>query len=109
MAQTFFFYDLETSGLDPRTDRIMQFAGWRTDLELQPIGQPVDFLVKLSDDTLPSPEALLVTGLTPQKTLAEGLPEHEFIRRAEEEFFTPGTVAIGYNNIRFDDEFMRHT
>ncbi|MDR3125817.1 MAG: exodeoxyribonuclease I [Candidatus Nomurabacteria bacterium] len=106
---SFFFYDLETSGLNPRFDRVMQFAGIRTTPNLEPVGQPVNFLVKLSGDILPSPEALLVTGITPQMTLADGISEHEFARILSEEVFTPDTVAIGFNNIRFDDEFIRHT
>ena len=64
MAQTFFFYDLETSGLNPRQDRIMQFAGQRTNMNLEPIGEPYNLLVTLNDDTLPSPDALMVTGIT---------------------------------------------
>ena len=73
MAQTFFFYDLETSGLSGRKDRIMQFAGQRTDMDLNPIDEPVNILVKLTDDTVPSPEALLVTHITPQQTLTDGI------------------------------------
>lgn len=107
-SQTFFFYDLETSGLSARDDRIMQFAGQRTDLDFNPIGEPVNELVRLNDDTLPSPEALLVTGITPQQTLADGYSEAEFARKLVNEVFTPNTIAVGFNSIRFDDEFMRH-
>jgi exodeoxyribonuclease-1 len=109
MAQTFFFYDLETSGLDPRRGRVMQFAGQRTSMDLEPIGEPVDVLVRLSDDILPSPEAILVTGITPQKTLEEGISEPEFARLLSNEVFTSDTIAVGFNNVRFDDEFVRHT
>ncbi len=109
MAQTFFFYDLETSGLNPREDRIMQFAGRRTTLDLEPIGEPFDILVKLSDDTLPSPDAIMVTGITPQSTLADGYTEPEFCKLFASEIATPETIMVGYNNIRFDDEFVRHT
>ena len=108
MAQTFFFYDLETSGLNPRQDRIMQFAGQRTDMSLKPIGEPYNLLVTLNDDTLPSPDALMVTGITPQKTVEEGYSEAQFARMLSEEIFTPETIAVGFNNIRFDDEFIRH-
>ena len=108
MAQTFFFYDLETSGLNPRQDRIMQFAGQRTDMNLEPIGDPYNLLVTLNDDTLPSPDALMVTGITPQKTVEEGYTEAQFARMLGEEIFTPDTIAVGFNNIRFDDEFIRH-
>lgn len=107
MSQTYFFYDLETSGLNPRHDRIMQFAGQRTDLELRPIGEPFNILVKLNDDTLPSPDALMVTGITPQQTQADGLTEAEFAHLLIEEVFTPDTITVGFNNIRFDDEFIR--
>ena len=107
MAQTFFFYDLETSGLDPRSSRIMQFAGQRTDMELNPIGEPYNLLVKLNDDTLPSPDALMVTGITPQSTLADGYTEAEFSRIVNDEICVSGTIMVGFNNIRFDDEFMR--
>jgi exodeoxyribonuclease-1 len=106
---SFFFYDLETSGLNARFDRVMQFAGQRTGADLRPIGEPFNLLVRLSEDILPSPEALLVTGITPQMTLSDGISEHEFARILTEEVFTPGTVAVGFNNIRFDDEFIRHT
>lgn len=108
MTKTFFFYDLETSGLNARDDRIMQFAGQRTDLSFQPIGEPVNMLVKLADDTLPSPDALMVTGITPQQTVGEGYGEAEFAKLVIEEVFTPDTIAVGFNTIRFDDEFMRH-
>ncbi len=87
----------------------MQFAGQRTDESLKPIGEPVNLLVRLSDDILPEPYAITVTGITPQMTLADGLTEPEFARFVSEEVFTPNTVAVGYNNIRFDDEFIRHT
>lgn len=108
MAQTFFFYDLETSGLSARSDRIMQFAGQRTDMDMQPIGEPYNILVKLSDDTLPSPDAIMVTKISPQQTVADGVGEAEFATMLAEEVFTEDTIVVGFNNIRFDDEFVRH-
>ncbi|HEU0266320.1 MAG TPA: exodeoxyribonuclease I [Candidatus Saccharimonadaceae bacterium] len=108
MAKTFFFYDLETSGLSARDDRIMQFAGIRTDENFQQVGEPYNLLVQLNDDVLPSPDALMVTSITPQKTLDEGYTEAEFCKIITEDVFTPDTCAVGYNNIRFDDEFVRH-
>lgn len=108
MSQTFFFYDLETSGLSGRDDRIMQFAGIRTDLDLQPIGEPYNVLVALNDDTLPSPEALTITGISPQQTVSEGYTEAQFAKLLQDEVFTEDTIVVGFNNIRFDDEFVRH-
>lgn len=108
MTKTFFFYDLETSGLRARSDRVMQFAGIRTDLDLKPLGEPVNMLVRLNDDTLPSPEALMVTGITPQQTVSDGYSEAEFCKIIANDVFTTDTIAVGYNNIRFDDEFIRY-
>lgn len=105
---TFFFYDLETSGFDPRKQRIMQFAGQRTDMDLNPIGEPVNILVALSDEVLPDPGAIAVTGITPQKTREEGYSEAELCRILHEQVMTPGTIMTGFNNVRFDDEFMRY-
>ena len=105
--KSFFFYDLETSGLLAREDRIMQFAGQRTDMELNPIGEPENILIKMTDDALPSPGAINVTKITPQDTLRDGISEAEFCRYVCDRVFTPDTVAVGYNTVRFDDEFMR--
>lgn len=107
-TKSFFFYDLETSGLSSREDRIMQFAGQRTDMNLNPIGDEVNILVKLPDDTLPSPGAIAVTKITPQKTQEDGLTEAELCRYLMDEIFIPNTCILGYNSVRFDDEFMRH-
>lgn len=104
---TFYFYDLETSGFDAWRARIMQFAGQRTDMRLKPLGEPDNFLIKMTDDILPDPDAVLVHGITPQKTRAEGLTEAEALKYLTNQVFTPNTIVVGYNNIRFDDDFMR--
>src|SRR3982751_5233001 len=107
MAASFFFYDLETSGFSARAARVMQFAGQRTDMNLKPVGDPVNVLVKLSADVLPEPDAVLLTGITPQQTLSEGLTEAEFLKYFYDEVVQPGTIFTGFNSVRFDDEFMR--
>lgn len=109
MRESFYFYDLETSGLRPREDRIMQFAGQRTDLNFHPLGEPTNLLVQLSEDTLPSPGAIMVTGITPQATQQDGISEREFCQFFLHEVATPGTTIMGYNSVRFDDEFIRAT
>ena len=106
-TQTLLWHDYETFGLDPRWDRPSQFAAIRTDLELNPIGEPMMWYCRPSDDYLPSPHACLVTGVTPQKCLQEGLPEVEFMARINQEMSQPGTCSLGYNSLRFDDEFTR--
>ena len=107
MAFSFFFYDLETSGVSARKSRVMQFAGQRTDENLKPVGEPYNFLIKITEDVLPEPDAILITGITPQKTLQDGISEAEFCAIFDQEISTPNTCFLGFNSVRFDDEFMR--
>ncbi|QFU74825.1 exodeoxyribonuclease I [Halioglobus maricola] len=106
---TFYWHDYETFGADPSRDRAVQFAGLRTDAELNPIGEPLVIFSRPADDFLPQPQACLVTGITPQQAKAEGMPEAEFIQRIHAELAEPGTCGVGYNSIRFDDEVSRYT
>jgi len=108
MADSFLFYDLETFGQDPRRTRVAQFAAIRTDGDLNMIDAPVSFYVKPADDLLPSPIATLITGITPQHALAEGVSEAEAFSRINDLMARPGTCTLGYNTLRFDDEFVRH-
>jgi exodeoxyribonuclease I len=106
---TFYFYDLETSGISPKSQRIMQFAGQRTDENFNPLGEPQNWLVKLTEEVLPDPDAIVLTGITPQKTIEEGYTEAEFLQLFHQHVAQPDTTIVGFNNIRFDDEFMRYT
>lgn len=108
MPASFLFYDLETFGADPRTSRIAQFAAIRTDRELNQIEEPISFFVQPADDLLPSPVATLITGITPQQALRDGVNESEAFARIFEEMSRPETCTLGYNSLRFDDEFIRH-
>ncbi len=108
MALTFYWHDYETWGIDPRRDRASQFAGIRTDAELNIIGKPLVQYCRPADDMLPHPEACLVTGITPQHALANGVVEAEFFAAIHQEMAAPGTCSVGYNSIRFDDEFTRY-
>jgi len=107
-SASMYWHDYETFGLNPRVDRIAQFAGIRTDMDLNIIGDPLVIYNKATDDMLPNPDACLVTGITPQKAIADGLIETEFMAAIHEEFSQPNTCVVGYNNIRFDDEFTRY-
>ncbi|MEG2878597.1 MAG: exodeoxyribonuclease I [Comamonas sp.] len=104
---TFFWHDYETFGAQPRYDRPAQFAGIRTDMELNEIGEPLALYCQPANDYLPDPQSCLITGITPQQCVAQGVAEHTFAARIEEEFAAPGTVGVGYNSIRFDDEITR--
>jgi len=107
-VKTLYWHDYETWGEVPAKDRPSQFAGIRTDEDLNIIGAPLVTYCKPSSDVLPKPEACLVTGITPQKALQEGLSEREFIDAIHAELSMPGTCSVGYNTLRFDDEVTRY-
>lgn len=107
MAHTFLWHDYETFGANTRTARPAQFAAIRTDAELNQLGDPVMLFCRPANDFLPEPEACLITGITPQMCLEKGIPEHQFAAQIEQLLAWPGTVGVGYNTIRFDDEITR--
>ncbi|MEB0208437.1 exodeoxyribonuclease I [Pseudomonas sp. CCC3.1] len=104
-----FWYDYETTGINPRCDRAVQVAGIRTDLELNEIDQPLNLYCQPSDDILPHPMACLITGITPSRLEDKGLGEAEFMTRTHAQLALPGTCAAGYNTLRFDDEVTRYS
>nr|WP_285315737.1 exodeoxyribonuclease I [Providencia rettgeri] len=105
---TFFIHDYETFGKRPALDRPAQFAGVRTDLDFNIIEEPEVFYCAPADDYLPQPEAVMITGITPQVALSQGVNEAEFAKRIHAAFSVPNTCIMGYNNIRFDDEVTRN-
>ncbi|WP_110691471.1 exodeoxyribonuclease I [Salinicola halophyticus] len=105
---TFLWHDYETFGADPRRHRASQFAAIRTDADFNEIGEPLTLYARPADDDLPSPQACLITGITPQAALRRGVPEVEFAARIQAEMSVPGTCSLGYNSLRFDDEVSRH-
>jgi exodeoxyribonuclease-1 len=107
MPASFLFYDLETFGKDPRTTRIAQFAAIRTDVDLNEVEAPISVYVQPADDLLPSPGATLVTGITPQQALRDGISEAAAFALIHDEMARPETCSLGYNSLRFDDEFIR--
>ena len=107
-SHTFLWHDYETFGLNPRRERPSQFAGIRTDAELNEIGEPVMLYCQPANDYLPDPASCLLTGITPQICLERGVPEHEFAAQIEALLAAPDTIGVGYNSIRFDDEVTRY-
>lgn len=103
-----YWHDYETLGIDPQRDRPVQFAGIRTDLDFNIIDDPLVIYCQLSEDTLPHPDACVITGITPDIAAQQGVCEAEFIRRIHEQISTPDTCTVGYNSLRFDDEFTRN-
>jgi len=105
---TFYWHDYETTGADPRRDRPLQFAGVRTDAELEIIGEPSVLYCQPAADVLPSPWATAVTGIGPASARQHGLTEAAFAAAVVELLGAPATCGVGFNSLRFDDEVTRH-
>lgn len=104
---TFLWHDYETWGANPKIDRPSQFAAIRTDEKLNPIGEPAMWYCQPPVDLLPSPEAAMITGISPFKAQQEGLAEPEFVANIDALMSQANTCSVGYNSIRFDDEVTR--
>ena len=107
-GMTFYWHDYETFGIDPCRDRPSQFAGQRTTYDLEPVGEPLAIYCKPPRDVLPTPFSCLITGITPQQADRDGFIEAEFAAAVHEELASPETCSVGFNSIRFDDEFTRN-
>ncbi|MDO4435559.1 MAG: exodeoxyribonuclease I [Cardiobacteriaceae bacterium] len=106
--ESFFVYDYECFGLDAARDGVAQWAGVRLNQNFEPIEEAQSFYCKPSVDYLPNPDSVLLTGITPQYCAEYGLLEPFFIARILEAFEKLQTCVMGYNNIRYDDEFTRY-
>lgn len=107
MSTTLYWHDYETFGRNPRWCGIAQFAGIRTDENLNEMGEPLMLYCQPPQDSWPDPEACLITGITPQLCRERGVSDVQFAKKVLHELGRPGTCGVGFNNIRFDDEFTR--
>lgn len=105
-SQTYLFYDLETSGLNPAFDQILQFAAIRTDAEFQEISRH-EIRITLRPDIIPSPGALLTTDISVLKALTTGIREYDAVREIHTLLNQSNTINVGYNSLSFDDQFLR--
>jgi len=123
---TFLFMDYETFNINPKGGRASQFAAIRTDNKLNYIPQKaINIFCEQSMDNIPSPKAALITKITPAKidrikhnvevsynhthdVKATVHNEYDFSQIIHREMTYPGTCTLGYNSLKFDDEFTRN-
>ena len=106
----FVFYDLETTGISPAFDQPLQFAAISTDEHFVEKAR-VNICCRLAPHILPSPQALAVTGVTPEQLTDPSLPTLlEFAQQVAEltETWAPA-IWVGYNTMKFDEEVLRQT
>lgn len=104
---SFYWHDYETFGIGRAEAFPAQFAGRRTDLDLNPLGEGEIIYCRPNRDTLPSPESCILTGILPQFCEEHGLHEAQFAEEVFRRLAQPGTIGIGYNTMSFDDEVTR--
>ncbi len=104
---TFIFYDTETTGLTAGFDQIFQFAAIITDNDLNTL-EEVNLRCRLQSHVVPSPGALLITGMRPSDIEGTNLSHYQMIRevRALIERHTPA-VIVGFNSIGYDEGMLR--
>jgi exodeoxyribonuclease-1 len=102
---SYLFYDLETSGLNKAFDQVLRFAAIRTDMLFNEIDRH-NLSIRLRPDIIISPDAMIVNRLSISDS-KEGICEYEAIVKIHRLLNTAGTISLGYNTMRFDDEFLR--
>jgi exodeoxyribonuclease-1 len=103
--QTFLFYDIETTGLNKSFDQVLHFAAIRTDRALKEL-ERYEIKMKLNPDVIPSPAAMITHHMSLQE-IANGIDEFAGIKKIHALLNQPDTISLGYNSLRFDDEFLR--
>lgn len=106
---SFIFYDVETTGISPAFDQILQFAAVRADEGLRAIDS-FSIRSKLLPYVLPSPKALLVTRIAIEDLMREQVSHFEMMRAIRAKLVAwsgGGTLFAGWNSIRFDELFLR--
>lgn len=105
----FVFYDTETTGLRPEYDQLIQFAAIRTDSDLQEIDR-LELRSRINPNTVPHLEAMTANGLPIECLTDTSLTSHyRMMREVNSKLIAwSPSIFLGYNSIRFDEEFLRH-
>lgn len=105
----FIFYDTETTGTRTAFDQILQFAAIKTDDALNAL-DTFNVRCRLLGHVVPSPEALLVTGVSIRDITNCPLSHFDMVRQIRSkmaEWSEGGAIFMGWNSIRFDEPLLR--
>ena len=105
----YIFYDLETTGRSPAWDQIIQVAAILTDKKLN-IKEKYEEKCRINSFCIPNPEAILVNKISMRTLLNTNLSNYQLMINLKKKFieWSPA-IFIGYNSIKFDEEFLRNS
>ena len=105
----FVFYDFETSSSNKSWGQIIQVGAILTNDNLEELDR-YEARCRLSPSIIPEAMALIVNKSSPKMLKGANLSHYEMIRQFVETLKRWGKCTfIGFNNIDFDEEFLRNT
>lgn len=112
MGRMFLSFDVETSGLPlfkepsehPDQPHIVQIGARLIDIETREPMLTLDTIIKPNGWTIPS-EVAAIHGITTERALAEGIPEHEALATFDD-MWRQAEFRLAYN-ASFDDRILR--
>ena len=105
----FIFYDFETSSSNKQWGQIIEIGAILADDELNELDR-FESRSRLSPGIIPEAMSLIVSKTTPKKLKETNLSHYEMVRQFVEKLKSWGKATyIGWNNIEFDQIFLRNT
>ena len=105
----FVFYDFETSSSNKQWGQIIEVGAILVDDQLNELDR-FESRCRLSPGIIPEAMSLIVSNTSPKKLKETNLSHYEMVRQFVEKLKGWGKVTyIGWNNIEFDQIFLRNT
>lgn len=107
-VRNFVFYDTETTGTNVDFDQIIQFAAILTDRQFREIDR-IDVRCRRLPWVVPSPSAMIVTGILPSQIDDPALREFpDMMSKIQDKMrsWSPA-IFIGYNSFQFDEPLLQ--